>query len=40
MFSEGRATADVITADLSNFLHPVYYYYEEYGSGKSYLGKQ
>ena len=36
VFSERRATADVTTADLSNFLHPVYYYYEEYGSSKSY----
>ena len=30
MFSEDRATADIRTADKSNFLHPVLYYYKDY----------
>jgi len=36
VFSEDRATASVITADISNFLHPVIYYYKEYGNSELY----
>lgn len=32
-FGLNRATADVSKAHLSNFLHPVVYYYEDVGRG-------